>query len=249
MGCRSRAVSANKSKRSSSWIMAAVVWSPRRINRVCSARSRCSCCILYLLAARIIKNRVRETWHIPVDMNMEWVQFLIQWPQQPMREPMLLLRTQWFGRVSTLHIYISHIEIRVKFRGGTKGVEELHTDELPHPPTLGTKQRWAKHHYQFTKNNQKTQTKSRQSTLLFTSSHSFFWWLWNDDHILQKGRQQQHSLTILFQTDRHKQKSLQTRQGLPHKANSNHQGHAATQQGSKPPTCFHFIFFFWLRFA
>ena len=121
--------------------------------------------------------------------------------------------------------------------------KELHTDELPHPPTLGTKQRWAKHHYQFTKNNQKTQTKSHQSTLLFTSSHSFFWGLWNDDHILQKGRQQQHSLTILFQTDRHKQKSLQTRQGLPHKANSNHQGHAATQQGSKPPTCFHFIFF------
>ena len=115
-----------------------------------------------------------ENMAYPSGYDMEWVQFLIQWPQQPMREPMLLLRTQWFGRVSTLHIYISHIEIRVKFRGETQGVEELHTDELPHPPTLGTKQRWAKHHYQFTKNNQKTQTRSHQSTLLFTSSHLFF---------------------------------------------------------------------------
>ena len=47
-----------------------------------------------------------ENMAYPSGYDMEWVQFLIQWPQQPMREPMLLLRTQWFGRVSTLHIYI-----------------------------------------------------------------------------------------------------------------------------------------------
>ena len=84
-----------------------------------------------------------ENMAYPSGYDMEWVQFLIQWPQQPMREPMLLLRTQWFGRVSTLHIYIyiSHIEIRVKFRGGTKGVEELHTDELPHQTSLPVHQK------------------------------------------------------------------------------------------------------------
>ena len=55
IGWRSRAVSSNKSKRSSSWIMASLVWSPRRRKRVCSASRRWSCWMLYLLAARIIR--------------------------------------------------------------------------------------------------------------------------------------------------------------------------------------------------
>ena len=63
-----------------------------------------------------------ENMAYPSGYDMEWVQFLIQWPQQPMREPMLLLRTQWFGRVSTLHIYIyiSHRD-KSEVQGGNKG--------------------------------------------------------------------------------------------------------------------------------
>ena len=84
---------------------------------------------------------------------------------------------------------------------------------------------------------------SIKSSLFNFSCFFSFRWLRNDVCNKQTGRQQQDSLTSLFQTNRHKQKLLQTRQGLPHKVNNNHQGHASTQQGFNPSVCFPHSFF------
>ena len=130
-----------------------------------------------------------ENMAYPSGYDMEWVQFLIQWPQQPRKEPMLCSEPN--GSVESvlyIYIYIYHIEIRVKFRGGNKGVEELHTDELPHPPTLGTKQRWVTHHYHFTKtNNRRLKRDQSDNSSVFTFTFFFFLVISNDDHNKRQG--------------------------------------------------------------
>ena len=194
MGCRSRAVSANKSKRSSSWIMAAVVWSPRRINRVCSARSRCSCCILYLLAARIIKNKGMKTWHIPVDMiwngYSSWSSgHSSQWESQcSCSEPN--------GSVESLlyiyiYIYISHRD-KSEVQGGNKGSGGTSHGRVAaptHPRNQTTVGQTSLPVHQKQPEDSNMIISINSSVYVFSF---FLWWLRNDVHTIQKGGTAKH---------------------------------------------------------
>ena len=88
-----------------------------------------------------------------------------------------LFRTQWFGRVSTLHIYIyiSHRD-KSEVQGGEQGSGGTSHGRVA-APTHPRNQTTVGHTSLPLHQNkqQKTQTRSNQTTLLFSFSHSFIW--------------------------------------------------------------------------